>query len=217
MPLNKQLLTEAIRRMGPADIFIDPTALREFRVDDMINIGTLEGERRGEIEYSNNALTMPEHTGEIPHDVMASVSRAAITATVVLNAQGAELYPRINPLGSNAGGSSSFRRKPTFGVLLIPHSELGKSIDYVAGAWQRIEDDGEDTEVNGGDAIPNHALWLWKAHVSHGGIPYTFEDGGKSRVEVTWEGMFDDTKPEGAKVFLIGDPYQFSTPIPVLP
>lgn len=215
MAILRPLLTDAIRRMGPAEVFVgDP-----LTVGGMVSLGILEGERRGEIEYTENKLTMPEHTGDIAHDVISAVNVARIVCTVVLNAtEDAEaLWAAINPLGSNAGGGSSHVRKPTFAVALVPHSDLGKSLVYneVTPGWERIEED--DTTTLGADAAPKHALWLWKAHVKHGSIPYGFEDGGKSRVEVTFEGMFDETKPEGAKVFLIGDPRAFATPIEVLP
>lgn len=216
MPISKPLLTDAIRRMGPAEVFVGNPLV----ADGMLSIGTLEGERRGEIEYSDNILTMPEHSGDIPHDVLVSVSVARIACTIVLNGEGADVWPKINPLGSNAGGSSGFKRASTTSVLLIPRSELGAELEWDAtlnagaGGWKRTEEDG--SVVSTSDADPAHALWLWKARVSHGSIPYSFEDGGKSRVDVTFEGMFDDTKPEGAKVFLIGNPRDFSTPIPVI-
>lgn len=217
MAINKTILTEAIRRMGPAEIFVGDPLVAVADPNHMVSLGMLEGERRGEIEYSDNALTMPEYTGDVPHDITSAVSAARIIGSIVLNAAGVDIWEKINPLGSNAGGSSSFTRKPTMGVLLVPHSELGKSLVYDTseGMWKRTEDD--DTVTAEPDSDPVHALWLWKAHVKHGSIPYSFDNGGKSLVEVTFEGMFDPTKPEGAKVFLIGDPYAFSTPIPVLP
>lgn len=214
MPITKPLLTTAIRRMGPAEVFLG----NPLTAGGMVSIGTLEGERRGEIEYTENKLTMPEHSGEIAHDVISAVSAARIIGTLVLNGLGATIWAKINPLGSNAGGSSYHKRSSTTSVLLIPHSELGASLQYDNGVdarWERTEDDGSAT--NGAAAAPVHALWLWKAYVKHGSIPYGFEDGGKSRVDFTFEGMFDDTKAEGNKVFLIGDPRAFSTPVLVLP
>lgn len=209
--LNKEVLTEAIRRMGPAEVFVgDPLV-----ANGMVNIGKLEGERRGEIEYSDNRLTMPEYTGDIPHDVMSNISAARIICSIVLNAAGVGVYERINPLGTRGLGHSNFQAKPTFGVVLLPHRELGASLRYDRdnNRWERTEDDG--SVVNGADAAPAFALWLWKAHVMHGSIPYSFENGGKSLVEVTFEGMFDETKPEGAKVGYLGDPYDFDVPIEV--
>jgi hypothetical protein len=210
MAINLNALTTAIRRMGPAELFIGNPLV----VSSMLSLGKLEGERRGEIEYSDNALTMPEHTAGVAHDVLTQVNKATVVGTIVLNAEGATIWPKINPLGSNAGGSSYFKRAQTTGVLLIPRSELGSSLRYdtLNARWERTEEDGS-TIVTGAAAAPVHALWLWKARVKHGNVPYSFADGGRSLVDVTFEAMFDDTKPEGAKVFLIGDPRAFSTPI----
>jgi hypothetical protein len=214
MPLTLPILTAAITRMGPAEVFIGNPLVG----GGMTALGMLQGDRRGEIEYSENKLTIPEYTGDIPHDVMKAVSKANIVGSIILNGQGATVWPKINPLGSNAGGNSNFKR-PTFtSVLLIPRSELGQSLTWdTTGTpqWKRTEEDG--TIVTGAAAAPVHALWLWKAAVSHGNIPYSFADGGKSIVDVTFEGMLDFSKPEGAKVFLIGDPRAFTTPINVLP
>lgn len=212
MPISLPVLTAAVRRMGPAEVFIGNPLVSS----GMAHIGTLEGERRAEIEYTENNLIMPEHSGEIPHDSLSAVSAARVICTVVLNGLGATIWPKINPLGSNAGGSSNHKRAQTTGVLLIPRAELGASLQWSVGnaRWERTEEDA--SQVLGAGAAPVHAVWLWKARVRHGNIPYQFEDGGKSRVDVTFEGMFDDTKPEGAKVFVIGDPRAFSTPINVI-
>jgi hypothetical protein len=212
MPVNLTVLTTAIERMGPAEIFIGNPLVGS----GMASLGMLQGDRRGEIEYSDNKLTMPEYTGDMPHDVMKAVSKANVVGSVVLNGQGAAIWPKINPLGSNAGGNSNFKRAATTSVVLVPRSELGQSLTYstVNNRWERTNEDG--TVVTGAAAAPVHSLWLWKATVSHGNIPYSFADGGKSLIDVTFEGMFDPTKPEGAKVFYIGDPRAFSTPIPVI-
>jgi hypothetical protein len=212
MSVNLTVLTAAIERMGPAEIFIGNPLVSS----GMAALGMLQGDRRGEVEYSDNKLTMPEYTGDIAHDVMKAVSKANIVGSLVLNGQGASIWPKINPLGSNAGGSSNFKRAATTSVLLIPRSELGVSLAWSAvnTRWERTNEDG--TLVTGAAEAPVHALWLWKAYVMHGNIPYSFADGGKSLVDVTFEAMFDPTKPEGAKVFLIGDPRAFSTPIPVV-
>jgi hypothetical protein len=210
--ISKVTLATAIRRMGPADIFIGNPLV----VSSMLSLGKLQGDRRATLEYSENTLKMEEWTGDIAHDAIVNVSKAEIAGQLVLNGEGATVWPKINPLGSNAGGASQFTRASTTGVLLIPRSELGASLRYdtVNTRWERTEEDG--TVVTGAAAAPVHAIWLWKARVKHGAVPYSFADGGKSMVDVTFEGQFDDTKPEGSKVFHIGDPRVFSTPIPVI-
>jgi hypothetical protein len=215
MPISLPTITTAISRLGPAEVFIGNPLV----AGGMTGIGMLQGDRRGEIEFSENKLTIPEYTGDIPHDIMKSVSKANIVCSIVLNGQGAAIWPKISPLGSNAGGNSNFKRAPTTGVLLIPRAELGASLTWdTTGTpqWKRTEEDG--TITTGAAAAPVNALWLWKATVMHGNIPYAFAEGGKSIVDVTFEGMLDFSKPEGAKIYVIGDPRALTpTPILVLP
>lgn len=213
MPMAAPTLTTAIKRMGPAELFVGNPMVAA----SMLNLGILEGERRAEIEYGENRLTMPEITGDVAHDITTAVSAARIVSTLVLNGLGATIWPKITPDGTNAGGGSYFKKPVTTCAVLIPRSELGKSLtwDVPGTAWKRTEED--NTIVSGATAAPIHSIWLWKAWIKFGPIPFGFEDGGKSRVELTIDAMYDDTKPEGAKVFLIGDPRAFTTPILVLP
>lgn len=197
-------------RVGPAEVFVgDP-----LTAGMMTSIGMLEGERRLEVEFADNILTATEHTGAVPHDVRSNISRAEIVCRVKLNASGAAIWPKINPLGTKGGGSSYPQPKPTNGVLLIPHSELGGALAYTGGQWVRTAGNGYPA-ASGAAAAPVHSVWLWKADVRHGNVPYGAENGGESFVDVTWRGWIDISKPDGSMVYYIGDPRTNSTPIPV--
>jgi hypothetical protein len=210
--INRTVLTQALRRLGPAELFLGNPLV----ASGMVNVGALEGDRTGEIEWNRNVLTAPEYTGDIPHDMMVNVNAARITTSVILNAQGAAIWPKISPVGRNSGGSDGFEPVVPTAALLIPRRELGQSLrwDAVAGAWERTEPGG--AVVAGALAAPVHALWLWRSVVSHGSVPYPFGDGGKSLVDITVEGMYDELKPDGARVFTFGDPRALASPVAVI-
>jgi hypothetical protein len=51
-----------------------------------------------------------------------------------------------------------------------------------------------------------NAVWFWRATVTPAATPYRSADGGKMLVSVTYEAMFDAARPEGHKLYTIGDP-----------
>jgi hypothetical protein len=188
-------LTAALSAMGSAEVFVgDPTV-----VDGMDSLGATEGEIRASIATLGNPLTAPEFTGDIPHQ--DSVRYGAPTITVPLILGDEALWAKIMPTGIASGGYSRPQQPVTTTVLIIPRSELGDGLTFDGTTWD--------------PAAPVNAFWLWKAWPSIDAIPYRFDNGGKVISEVTFHGMFDATKPEGAKAFLIGDPNAFSTPIDI--
>lgn len=206
-------LAAALSRLGPAEVFVGDC----MTSGQMTSLGTLEGERRAEVEYTENKLTLPEQTAGISHDTRKNVNRAQVHCSIVLNAATASTWLKINPLGLNGGGSSRFKAAITTSVLLVPHSELGGALAYTGGQWVRTAGNGY-AGVSGSGAAPVHSIWLWKASVMFGpNIPFTFDNGGKTLVPVVFEAMLDATKPDDAMVYYIGDPRAFSTPITVTP
>jgi hypothetical protein len=194
-------LTQLLTRLGPAEIFIgDP-----MTASGLISLGTLEGERRFDPDWATEALTLPEQTGAIPHDVRVAVNGAKVTGTLVLNNQGAAIWPKISPLGTTGGGGAQFKSVTPTGLLLIPHSELGGGLSNVAAAWTRLAGNGI-AAGSGVAAAPAHSVWLWRCYPSYASVPYKFGDAGKTAVDVTFQAMLDVTKPDGYMVFDIGDP-----------
>lgn len=206
-------LSAALARLGPAECFIGDA----MTTGGMASIGTIEGERRGEIEYAENRLTLPEQTANIAHDVRKNVTRAQIHLSIILNVATAATWLKINPLGLNGGGSSRFRAAITTSVFLVPHSELGASLAYTGGQWVRTAGNGF-AGVTGSGAAPVHSIWLWKATVTFGpNVVFNFDNGGKTLIPVVFDAMLDASKPDDAMVYYIGDPRAFSTPILVVP
>lgn len=180
-----------LKAIGVAEVFVgDP-----FTVGGMLPLGATEGEIRGEISYSNNNLTAPERTGGIPHQSQVNLDTANIIVPLIIGDP--DLWEKIMPTGEKGGGYSSFQQPEYTTVLVVPRSEMsaGGTLGYAGGppkVWT--------------PAAPQNALWLWRAFPTPGNIPYRFADGGKVISEVRFTGMFDAARPEGHKVFTIGDP-----------
>lgn len=205
MSITLPSLTALLTRLGPAEIFIgDPTT-----AGGMLSIGTLEGERRFEPDWTSETLSLPEQTGNIPHDVRIAINAAKISGTLILNGQAAAIWPKLSPLGTSGGGGSQFKSVTPTAVLMIPHGELGGGLSNVATAWTRVAGNGIAADATAA-AAPKHAVWLWKAYAMFSAVPYKFGDAGKTAVDFTFTGMLDITKPDGYMVFDIGDPRNVS-------
>lgn len=186
-------LQAALSAMGSAEVLVGDLSI----ADGMDTLGATEGEIRANIPVLRNPLTAPEFTGDATH--ADSIRTGDVTITVPLILGDEALWAKIMPVGVAAGGHSRPQEPVTTSVLIIPRAELGDGLTFDGAAWD--------------PAAPKNAFWLWKAWPSIDAIPYRFDNGGKVISEVTFHGMFDATKPEGARMFLIGDPNAYSTPI----
>lgn len=201
MSITLPALTGLLTRLGPAEIFIgDP-----MTASGLANIGTLEGERRFEPDWTSETLSLPEQTGNIPHDVRMAINGAKISGTLILNGLGAAIWPKLSPLGTSGGGGSQFKSVVPTGVLMIPHGELGGGLVNAVGVYTRTAGNGI-AAATGAGAAPAHAVWLWRAYPMFSAVPYKFGDAGKTAVDFTFTGMLDVSKPEGYMVFDVGDP-----------
>lgn len=201
MSISLPTLSQLLTRLGPAEIFIgDP-----MTAAGLVNIGTLEGERRFEPDWTEERLTLPEQTGNIPHDVRIAINAAKISGTLVLNNQGATIWPKLNPLGTTGGGGSQFKSVVPTGVLMIPHAELGGGLVNAVATYTRTAGNGI-AGATGAPAAPVHSVWLWRAYPTFASIPFKFGDAGKTAVDFAFNAMLDPTKPEGYMVFDVGDP-----------
>lgn len=201
MAIALSALTALLTRLGPAEVFVgDP-----MNTGGLLSIGTLEGERRFEPDWTEERLTLPEQTGNIPHDVRIAINSAKVSFTLILNNQGAAIWPKISPLGTTGGGGSQFKSVTPTGLLMIPHAELGGGLSNVGAAWTRAAGNGFSADSTAA-AAPKHSVWLWKAYPTYASLPYKFGDAGKTAVDVVFNAMLDTTKPDGYMVFDIGDP-----------
>lgn len=205
-------LTTLLRSIGPAAVFVGDPLI----ADGMVCVGELEGDRTVGIEYETNVLALPERTGAIPHQAQAQLTRAEISAGLVLNAATASVWPSISPLGKKGGGSSQFKAVTETSVVICPFSELGGGLEYVTTGtpqWERTAGNGIAAAV-GSAAAPVNTFWLWRAYATHGDVSMAFTNGGKTIVPFTFHGMYDPTKPDDIRVYYVGDP-RAVTPTPV--
>ncbi len=200
-------LSAALKAIGNAEVFIgDP-----FTAGAMLSLGAVEGEIGVDISISENRLTAPELTGDIPHAVQTMIGDATVTVPVIVGDP--TLWAKIHPTGGQSGGWSGQQTITPTSVLVLPRSELGGGLSRDATAWTRTAGNGV-LGATGATAAPVNAVWLWKAYPTFSRLPYRFADGGKVLVDVTFHAMFDAARPEGHKVYTIGDP-RAATPTPI--
>lgn len=202
-PIAPLVLNDALRAIGNAELLVSLTGPAG---PTWGHLGAMEGERSFRVGYTHNDLTAPEYTGGAVHQRASNVETAEITANVIVGDP--DLWAKINPFGLKGGGYSSFRSPRTVAAVLIPKDEVGDGLTNPAGTsagWVRVPAGG-GTNVTGIAAAPKSAIWLPRATISHGDIPFNFGDGGKSIVPVTITAMFYAAAAEGYKLYAIGDP-----------
>ena len=217
-------LAEALKAIGTAEVFIGDPLLVPGATGALESLGATEGNIEFNPAFEYNPLTAPELTGGVAHQSSVTLGNVTITVPVILGDP--DLYARVNPTGSASGGFTSPQKVKETGVLLIPRAELGGGLVYTTTGtpeWTRTAGNGVDA-ATGVDAAPSAAVWFWRAYVSHGPLPYAYANGGKVITTVTITAMFDGSKPEGHKVYTIGDPYEakneitgVAAPIEVIP
>lgn len=193
-------LQEAIRAMGMAAVFVgDPTI-----ADGMGALGQTEGDLGLETAETPNKLTTPDSTGGIAHQATVTLESAVITIPLIMGDPA--LWAKTSATGASGGGYSSPQKVQETSVLLIPLAELGGGLSYsLAAGWARLEGNGVAAAV-GAAAAPQNAVWLWRAFLTRGRVPFRRQDGGRVVAEVRAEGMMDVTKPEGQMVYTVGAP-----------
>lgn len=206
-------LTDVLKAIGVAEVFIgDP-----FTVNGMISLGAIEGNVEVAAPQTMNSLTAPEMTGGVPHQATTVLDAVTITVSVIMG--DTALYPKISPTGDSSGGYSFPQPVAETSVLVIPRAEVGGGLTWdTTGtpAWKRTAGFGVGA-ATGTAAQPKNAVWFWRATPTFGNLPYSYANGGKVLTQVTFHAMFDAARPEGHKVFTIGNPRGVApTPIAVI-
>jgi hypothetical protein len=210
-------LTAALAAMGVAEVFIgDP-----LTPGGMASLGAVEGTITANLPSEMNNLTAPELTGGVAHQ--ATVTPGEITVVVPVILGDPTILAKISPIGANHAGYSTPQKVLETAVLIIPRSEVGGSLDWDpaalagAGGWTRTAGNGvaaAGPSAPGGAAAPKNAIWFWRAYPTFASLPFSYGNGGKVITEVTFHAMFDASKPEGHKIYSIGDPRNIAvTPI----
>lgn len=214
MTISPFSLSAALAAVGVAEVFIgDP-----FTNGGMSSLGAVEGTITVNVPQETNPLTAPELTGGVGHQATTTLGDVNVVVPVILGDPA--VFAKISPTGLASGGHSIPQKVIETSVLIIPRAEVGGSLnwDTVAPGWARTAGNGvaAGTSAAGGAVAPKNAIWLWRAYPTFGGLPYSYGNGGKVIVEVTFHAMFFAANPEGHKVYTIGDPRNVApTPIAV--
>jgi hypothetical protein len=202
MPATSVVLTTKLPSIGSAEVLIgDP-----YTASGLESLGLTEGDITAEVTFSENALTADEWTGAVPHEVETMVENAIIRVPVIVTND--DLYERIHPTGTKSGGWSAPQFVQEFSTVLIPRKQLGASLANTTGltaGWVRLAGNGV-LGATAADASPTHATWLWRSYAMPGARTLRRSAGGKAIIEVAFRAMFDVTRPEGHRVYTLGDP-----------
>lgn len=180
-------LSTYIQSIGTAYVYVadDPTVAESWEL-----LGITEGELTVDEQFQYNDFKLPEWTGDAVHE--RNVDGQSISINVPLIWGDPTLYDKVAPLAVKGGGRSRPAAVETKAVLIIPRVEVGDGLEYDGAAWS--------------PAAPEHAIWLHRACFAPGQYAFKHADGGKIIRTVTIMPMFDNTKPEGQKLYTIGDP-----------
>lgn len=202
MSINVPTLTAALQAIGNAQVFVgDP-----FTANGLVALGAKEGAVRVEVNEQFNDLTAPELTGPAVHERTLMGVNVRVTVPLILGDPA--VYAKISPTGAKGGGSSTPQATVKTSVLVIPDQEVAGGLANATGAtagWVRTAGNGV-AGATATDAAPKHAVWLWRASAETPSRSFTYENGGKMIVEVTFQTFFYAANPEGQKVYTVGDP-----------
>lgn len=179
-------LSTYVQAIGTAYVFLsdDPTDEATWEL-----LGITEGEIQVDEQFQFNDYKLPEWTGEAVH--ARNVDGQSISITIPLVWGDPAAYDKVAPLGVKGGGRSVPQAVETRTVLIVPRSEVGEGLEFDGATWT--------------PAAPVHAIWLHKATFAPGQYAFKHADGGKMIRSIVVMPMFDNTKPEGQKLYTIGD------------
>jgi hypothetical protein len=196
-------LAAALQAVGNAHVYIGNALVAA----SLNPLGTKEGAIEIAFDETINELTAPEQTGPTPHQ--ATQMGVGITLTIPLIIGDPTLYAQITPTGVFEGGYSVPQAIVPTTVLLAPDAEVGGGLTNATGltaGWVRAAGNGY-ASASGAGAAPINSIWIWRAYIHRPArIPYDVANGGKAIAPIMIRGMFDATKPEGQKIWTVGDP-----------
>lgn len=180
-------LSEYINALGKAYVYtaITPTSAASWAL-----LGITEGDVQVEEGFQYNDYKLPEWTGDAVHE--RNVDGQSMKVVVPLIWGNSALYDTIAPSGTQGGGRSKPIAVETRTVLIIPAKEVGEGLSYDGTVWT--------------PAAPAHAVWIHRAAFEPGSYSFKHGDGGKVIRSVGIMALFDDTKPEGQKLYTVGNP-----------
>lgn len=187
-------LQTTLKSIGKGYVFVgDPSATG---ATGLRPLGATEGEIKVAFNQEFNDLKFPEHTGPAVHDRKLSGENVTVTIPLILGDP--DLLDDVSPVHALGGGYSAQQPVKTTSLVIFPEQEIRGGLTYTAGAGGAA---GTWTP-----AAPRNAVWIWRGHFVRPGMNYKQADGGKVIVETTFQALFDGSRPEGHKLYTIGDP-----------
>lgn len=190
--LNFPNLQNALKSIGKGYVFVGSTSA----ANGLQPLGATEGEIRVAFNQEFNDLRFPEYTGPAIHERKLTGENVTVTIPMIMGDP--ELYDRLSATSSTGGGYTSQQPVAVTSLVIFPESEIRDGLGYAPGAAGAA---GTWTP-----AAPSRAVWIWKGHFNRPGMNYRQADGGKVISEVTFQALFDASRPEGHKLYTIGDP-----------
>ena len=180
-------ISQYVKAIGKAYVYVasDPTTATSWQM-----LGLTEGDIAVEEKAKYNDFKLPEWTGDAVHERF--VDGQDVDLKIPLIWGDATLYDTISPTGARGGGRSRPIAVVTYTVLVIPITEVDTGMSYDGTTWV--------------PAAPSQAIWLHRATFEPGSYSFKHADGGKILRTIQVKGMFDDSKPEGQKIWTVGDP-----------
>lgn len=178
-----------IQAIGKAYIYtaLDPTIASSWEL-----LGLTEGDVGVDEKFAFNDYKLPEWTGDAIHERL--VDGQDLTVTIPLIWGNADLYDKLAPLGVKGGGRSKPEKVVPRATLIIPIAEVGDGLANDGTGWT-------------GGSAPVHSILLHRSTFEPGQYAFKHGDGGKVLRQIMVRPMFDDNKPEGQKLYTIGDPF----------
>jgi hypothetical protein len=175
-------------------------------------LGFTEGEVSVSFNETYQTLTLPEYTGDLPHE--GFVQGEAPVVTIPLFTADPALRAILSPTGSASGGARRQKKVTEYTLVIFPEElflstdgqdNLSLEYDSVAEAWEL--DGVALTEEQ--ERLLGQAVWIWRGHFSKPSLVYRHADAGKSVDEVTFTAMYQPLAPNGARAYVLGDPLEF--------
>lgn len=153
-------------------------------------LGAKEGDATLELNEEYHDLTFPEYSGPAVHERTLRGLNPRVTIPVVIGDY--TLLDTLSPGGAMDAGHERQQDVVTTSLVLVPYSDFGTGSWEFSTAWS--------------PAAPVGALWFWRGHFERPGFAYREADAGKVIQEVTFQVLWDSTKPDGHHLYTLGDP-----------
>ena len=186
-------LSSALKTIGKGYVFVG----RTDTAGGLSPLGATEGEIKVAFNQEFNDLKFPEHTGPAIHERKVSGENVVVTLPLILGDPA--LFDTLSPTSETHGGYSRQRPVATTSLVIFPESEIPtEGLAFTPGA--------SGAPGTWSPAAPARAIWIWRGHFVRPGLNYKQGDGGKVIAETTFQAMYDASRPEGHRLYTIGDP-----------